>query len=447
MKYPHPEEKIEKIVILGGAVNVKGNIQALDPKSDNTVAEWNIYADPKAAEIVFSSKIPVTLVSLDATNQVPITKEFYESLSQQLQPGLKLIYQLLKVIVDNFGMELFLKEFYLWDPLAAMICFDPKIAITENMSILMDLETAQTKLVDKGSNGSSIVSVVIKIPDAQLILGRLIDEIKSNIINKMLPTEKEISHQLLDGDLMFGSSTAITNLFKKFSLNNLVENNYAMNHFTVDIYNNALRSFSIYPLRKLISMTTLALLYSSDEVKNAYQLDTFSARFEDELRSNPDYYQVTPEKLFNKMFYGTLDPFTKKRCKLGLLWTLSKNDKIHFILDGINFDDCFNKRVSRYTYSELRFVFRNWNNLKGFYADNKLNFYRITDEKLKKVEAPWEIQPEITKNYKPKNSHGHLYISFFEELRLKNSSLKNSTLDNVDIIQANSPYEIFSQYK
>lgn len=191
IKYPYLEEKVEKIVIMGGAVDVKGNIQALDPQSKNTVAEWNIYADPKAAQIVFSSKIPVILVSLDATNQIPVTKEFYESLSQQLQPGLKLIYQLLKVIVDNFGMELFLKEFYLWDPLAAMICFDSNIAITENMSILIDLETAQTKRVDKCHNNSSVISVVTKIPEAELILVRLINEIKSNLINsqsKITPT-------------------------------------------------------------------------------------------------------------------------------------------------------------------------------------------------------------------------------------------------------------------
>jgi inosine-uridine nucleoside N-ribohydrolase len=107
-KYPHLKEKIEKIVIMGGAINVKGNIQALDSKSTNTVAEWNIYADPKAAEIVFLSQIPITLVPLDATNQVPMTKEFFESLSKkQFQPELKLMYQLLKVIIDEFGMDYF----------------------------------------------------------------------------------------------------------------------------------------------------------------------------------------------------------------------------------------------------------------------------------------------------------------------------------------------------
>jgi inosine-uridine nucleoside N-ribohydrolase len=181
----HPElaKKIEKVVIMGGAVNVKGNIEALDQQSGNKVAEWNIYADPKAAEIVFSSGVPVTLVPLDATNQVPMTSEFYHSLSQSLQPGLKLIYELLKVIVAHFDMDLFLKEFYLWDPLAAMICIDPKLAISESMSVLMDLKTAQTKCVDKGTVGSALINVVTKIPNAHLILKKFIDETKSNLLN------------------------------------------------------------------------------------------------------------------------------------------------------------------------------------------------------------------------------------------------------------------------
>ncbi|RDI48689.1 nucleoside hydrolase [Aquicella lusitana] len=187
-QYPYLKDNIEKIVIMGGAVNVHGNIKALDPTSDNIVAEWNIYADPKAADIVFSSKIPVTLVPLDATNQVPMTKAFYDSLSHQLHAGLKLIYQLLKVIVDNYGMELFLKEFYLWDPLAAMICVDPQLAITKTMAIAMDLKNAQTKPVAENSHGASLIQVAVEIPQAHLILGQLISEIKSNLIHAQSKT-------------------------------------------------------------------------------------------------------------------------------------------------------------------------------------------------------------------------------------------------------------------
>lgn len=185
-KYPDLKNRIEKIVMMGGAVEVKGNIQAIDPESKNTVAEWNIYADPQAADIVFSSKIPVTLVSLDATNQVPMTKAFYDHLSQQLHPELKLIYQFLKDIVDVFGMDFFLSEFYLWDPLAAMICANPDIAITENIPILMDLQTAQTRPVTKDTEGVCMITVATKIQNSQFILQNYMEELKSNLINAKL---------------------------------------------------------------------------------------------------------------------------------------------------------------------------------------------------------------------------------------------------------------------
>jgi len=175
--YPHLNDKIENIVVMGGAVRVPGNIQALVPESDNTSAEWNIYADPAAAEIVFSSGLPVTLVPLDATNQVPMTKEFYDSLSEQTRPELRLIYQLLTVFVGFLGMELFLSEFYLWDPLAAMICCDPEIAVMERMSLSVNPETAGTEEVC----GPHKVNVAAEILNPETVLQRLIEKIKSGL--------------------------------------------------------------------------------------------------------------------------------------------------------------------------------------------------------------------------------------------------------------------------
>jgi inosine-uridine nucleoside N-ribohydrolase len=177
--YPYLKNKIEKIVIMGGAIHVKGNIQEVDSQSKNAVAEWNIYADPKAAQIVFSSNIPIILVPLDATNQVPITKDFYKKVSQDDLPNIKLIYRLFKDIVDLIGEDLFFKKFYLWDPLAAIICLDPDVAITKKMAIQMNLETAQIKQVDPSIDSSSIINIATNIPRADRVLGRMINEIHS----------------------------------------------------------------------------------------------------------------------------------------------------------------------------------------------------------------------------------------------------------------------------
>lgn len=174
--YPELKNKIDKIVIMGGAVYVKGNIKGLDPASENELAEWNIYADPKAAEIVFTSTIPVVLVPLDATSQVPMTMKYYEALSKETQPDLRLIYLLLKDIVDTFGLEAFLRTFYLWDPLAAMIHIDPSRARTIATPIAMDLKTAQTKPVK--NSRFPIINVVVTVNKSETVLDDFLAAIK-----------------------------------------------------------------------------------------------------------------------------------------------------------------------------------------------------------------------------------------------------------------------------
>lgn len=61
----HPElhDKIARIVMMGGAM-VLGNWQP--------AAEFNIYVDPEAAEIVFQSGIPVVMAGLDVTHRAQI---------------------------------------------------------------------------------------------------------------------------------------------------------------------------------------------------------------------------------------------------------------------------------------------------------------------------------------------------------------------------------------
>ncbi len=57
---PEIKKKIEKIVLMGGSYT-GGNA--------TPYAEFNIYADPEAAHIVFSSGVPVYMMGLDITNK------------------------------------------------------------------------------------------------------------------------------------------------------------------------------------------------------------------------------------------------------------------------------------------------------------------------------------------------------------------------------------------
>lgn len=59
---PDIAERIQEIVLMGGAYFEVGNI--------TPAAEFNIYVDPDAAEIVFKSGVPIVMIPLDLTHKV-----------------------------------------------------------------------------------------------------------------------------------------------------------------------------------------------------------------------------------------------------------------------------------------------------------------------------------------------------------------------------------------
>ena len=63
---PRIAQKIDKIVLMGGAQKEGGNITA--------TASFNIYCDPHAAHVVLTSGLPVVLVNLDLTHQLVMTR-------------------------------------------------------------------------------------------------------------------------------------------------------------------------------------------------------------------------------------------------------------------------------------------------------------------------------------------------------------------------------------
>jgi ribosylpyrimidine nucleosidase len=63
---PRITKKIRRISLMGGAVNLGNTTPA---------AEFNIYADPEAAHVVFTSGVPIVMMGLDVTNQALATPE------------------------------------------------------------------------------------------------------------------------------------------------------------------------------------------------------------------------------------------------------------------------------------------------------------------------------------------------------------------------------------
>jgi inosine-uridine nucleoside N-ribohydrolase len=117
-KAPQLKSHISHITIMGGAVDVPGNVQVLLPHSPYQYAELNIFVAPAAFKQVLASQIPITLVSLDATNKVPVTMTFLQELAQQQHtPAQQFVYRTLKANTTYIKAN----EYDFWDPLAAYV--------------------------------------------------------------------------------------------------------------------------------------------------------------------------------------------------------------------------------------------------------------------------------------------------------------------------------------
>jgi pyrimidine-specific ribonucleoside hydrolase len=72
--YPEVKEKIAHFYLMGGAIETDGNM------GEDSQAEWNFYIDPVADNIILNSGVPVTLSSLDYTNNFPLDNYYYEKM-------------------------------------------------------------------------------------------------------------------------------------------------------------------------------------------------------------------------------------------------------------------------------------------------------------------------------------------------------------------------------
>jgi pyrimidine-specific ribonucleoside hydrolase len=145
---PKMAAKIEAVYIMGGAVDVPGNVGSSGVGIANETAEWNIYVDPQAAAVVFGGQAPVTLVPLDVTNQVPVTGRFYERLEKDHgSPEAGFVYELFRKNRDIFLSG----TYYFWDSIAAAILADNSMAgfKTRSLRVVED---------EGGESGRTIVA-------------------------------------------------------------------------------------------------------------------------------------------------------------------------------------------------------------------------------------------------------------------------------------------------
>ncbi len=114
-KDPSITDRIKKVVIMGGAVDVPGNIKTDDPSQTNTTAEWNIWVDALAAAEVFSSGILLDIIPMDPVPEVELDRDFSEKVREVNLPGANLMSDLWNTEFGWYSSD----HIWIYDVLAA----------------------------------------------------------------------------------------------------------------------------------------------------------------------------------------------------------------------------------------------------------------------------------------------------------------------------------------
>ncbi|MET3697829.1 purine nucleosidase [Bacillus oleivorans] len=142
---PDIEEKIERLVWMGGTFREAGNVE--EPEHDGT-AEWNAFWDPEAVGRVWESKIEIDLVALESTNKVPLTLDVRQRwAAERKYLGVDFIGQCYAMVppLVHFATN---STYYLWDVLTT--------AFVGN-SDLVKVERLHSKVITDGpSQGRTV---------------------------------------------------------------------------------------------------------------------------------------------------------------------------------------------------------------------------------------------------------------------------------------------------
>lgn len=134
---PDLPQLVERVVVMGGAVTVPGNITA--------AAEANIFHDPEAAEAVFAAAWPVTLVGLDVTMSAWLGAAELSRIAADTRPRGRFAWSILQHYVGFYHRRHGVRGCALHDPAAAMLLVDPGLADYADWPIRVELSGDHTR--------------------------------------------------------------------------------------------------------------------------------------------------------------------------------------------------------------------------------------------------------------------------------------------------------------
>jgi inosine-uridine nucleoside N-ribohydrolase len=155
LAHPDLAGRLHQIVLMGGSTD-RGNV--------TPYAEFNVYVDPEAADIVMSSGLPVTMCGLNVTHQALATPDVLDRIAALDTPLARICVDLLTFFAGSYRRVFGFAAPPLHDPVAVARVIDPGIVTTVYANVAVELAGIHTR----GATVVDLHQVTERSPNAQV---------------------------------------------------------------------------------------------------------------------------------------------------------------------------------------------------------------------------------------------------------------------------------------
>jgi purine nucleosidase len=143
----------------GPAFGERGNVTPL--------AEFNVYTDPEAADIVLGSGLPVTVCGLNVTHQALATRDVLDRMAALGTPLAGICVELLTFFAGSYRRVFGFDAPPLHDPVAVARVIDPAMVTTVEANVAVELTGTRTR----GATVVDLHGVTGRQPNARVAVG------------------------------------------------------------------------------------------------------------------------------------------------------------------------------------------------------------------------------------------------------------------------------------
>lgn len=137
MLEPELPSLMDRVVVMGGAVGVPGNV--------SETGEANVWHDPEAAQLVLDASWDVLFVGLEMTMTTALTDEHLSRIAATTDPRGVLAWRVLQGYLDFYTPILGRRSCVLHDPLAVALALEPELATYRTVPAFVELDRGRTR--------------------------------------------------------------------------------------------------------------------------------------------------------------------------------------------------------------------------------------------------------------------------------------------------------------